>query len=146
MAPEFRYLRGYDAPYKPYLMDLEGYYDYIWPQYYNQGQDGIWSEELRVYLSQNDDAMKADFLYTLTNAIVTGTQDFLKIPANKLAIGLPASPEAAFNGYVKNPADVSRALDRLRTEGNPIRGLMTWSVNQDYANGYEFARRYGGMV
>ncbi len=146
MAPEFRYLRGHDASYLPYIQDLEGYYDIIWPQYYNQGADGIWSETLRTYLSQNDNALKADFLYTLTHAIVTGTQDFVKIPADKFAIGLPASPEAALNGYVENPEDIRKALARLEAEGNSIRGLMTWSVNHDMENGYQFEKWYSPMV
>jgi chitinase len=146
LAPEFNLLRGDAAPYRPYLEGLNGAYDLVFPQYYNQGGDGIWSEELNVYLSQNDNTRKAQFLYALTHALVTGTQDFLRIPPEKFAIGLPASPDAAFNGYVQNPADVQWALDRLAAEGNPIRGLMTWSVNQDFRNGYEFARRYGPMV
>ena len=146
MAPEFPDLRGYDAPYKPYLEDLAGYYDLIFPQYYNQGADGIWSDEHRLYLSQNDDENKGLFLLTLTRALVTGTQDFLKIPADKFAIGLPASPVAAMNGYVQNPDDVAWALAQLSAEGYPIRGLMTWSINHDAANGYAFANRYAPML
>ena len=146
MAPEFSDLRGHDARYKPYIEDLEGYYDLIFPQYYNQGEDGIWSERHRIFLSQNDDANKAWFLEELTRAIVTGTQDFMRIPADKFAIGLPASPDAALNGYVKNPADVAQALARLSEEGFDIRGLMTWSINHDAANQFEFARRYAPIV
>ncbi len=146
MAPEFHFLRGEDAPYKPYVLGLEGYYDIIFPQYYNQGEDGIWSEELNMFLSQNDNRHKAQFLYTLTHAIVTGTQDYIKIPADKFAIGLPASPESALNGYVENPEDVQWALDRLREEGNAIRGLMTWSINQDAVNGYQFLNWYSPMI
>ena len=146
MAPEFIDLRGEEAPYRPYVDDLEGYYNLIFPQYYNQGADGIWSHRLGKYLSQNDDEVKADFLYELTHAIVTGTEDFIKISHEKFAMGLPASPQAAKNGYVKNPEDVAWALDRLAREGNPIRGLMTWSINHDSANGYEFARRYAPML
>jgi len=100
LAPEFSDLRGNDAPYKPILMNLEGYYDLVYPQYYNQGADGIWSDEFNMYLSQNDNEHKAEFLYTLTHALVTGTSNFIKIPADKFAIGLPASTSAALNGYV----------------------------------------------
>jgi chitinase len=146
MAPEFNLLRGYAAPYKPFLQDLEGYYDLIFPQYYNQGADGIWSDEYHMFLSQNDNEHKAEFLYTLTNAIVTGTNDFLQIHADKFVIGLPASPLSAINGYVENPDDVRWALDRLEAEGHGIRGLMTWSINQDSVNGYEFVQRYAPMI
>ena len=146
MAPEFPYLRKPDGPYVPYIQKLEGYYDIIFPQYYNQGADGIWSYELNMWLSNNNDEYKAEFLYTLTNAIVTGTQNFIQIPADKFAIGLPASPSAAFNGYVINPGDVIDAFSRLDREGNCIRGLMTWSINQDAANGYRFASSYMPLV
>ena len=97
-------------------------------------------------MPQNSNELKAEFLYTLTHAIVTGTQDFIRIPADKFAIGLPASPAAAFDGYVENSDDVRDALDRLDAEGNRIRGLMTWSVNQDSVRGYQFASDYAPLV
>lgn len=146
MAPEFPNLRGADAPYRPYIQKLEGYYDLIFPQYYNQGSDGIWSYELNMFLPSDSNEHKAAFLYTLSNAIITGTQDYVQIPADKLAIGLPASPDAAFSGYVENPDDVQLALDRLDYEGNCIRGLMTWSINQDVNNGYGFVNSYAPIV
>jgi len=146
MSPEFVDLRGAEASYRSYITDLDGYYNLIFPQYYNQGEDGIWSDTLNKYLSQKDDNVKADFLYELTHAIVTGTNDFIKIPHEKFAIGLPASPDAAQNGYVKNPEDVEKALRHLASEGFAIRGLMTWSINHDFANGYEFAHRYAPML
>ncbi len=146
MAPEFIYLRGADALYRPYVQGLEGYYDLIFPQYYNQGDDGIWSDEYNMFLSQSDDEHKAEFLYTLTHAIVTGTQDYIKIPADKFAIGLPASPHAAINGYVQDPEDVQWALNRLAEEGLAIRGLMTWSINHDSVNEYRFMNDYAPIV
>ena len=72
MAPEFPYLRKPNGPYVPYVQGLEGYYDIIFPQYYNQGADGIWSEELHMWLQNNDNEHKAAFLYELTRAIITG--------------------------------------------------------------------------
>lgn len=41
MAPEFPYLHK-NGKYVPYLQALEGVYDFIAPQYYNQGGDGLW--------------------------------------------------------------------------------------------------------
>lgn len=43
MAPEFPYLRT-GGNYEPYIESLEGYYDFITPQYYNQGGDGVFDE------------------------------------------------------------------------------------------------------
>ncbi|KSR35580.1 chitinase [Pseudomonas aeruginosa] len=44
MAPEFPYLHK-NGKYVPYLQALEGVYDFIAPQYYNQGGDGLWVQE-----------------------------------------------------------------------------------------------------
>lgn len=131
MAPEFPYLRGSSHPdfYQPYIKSLEGYYDWINPQFYNQAGDGISSDT--GWIAQNDDSKKAEFLYALTNAIVTEAQSYIKIPADKFAIGIPANNDAAANGYVINSKDVQSALDKLKNEGNEIKGLMTWSVNWD---------------
>jgi chitinase len=142
MAPEFIFLHGENAAYRPYIDGLEGFYDLIYPQYYNQGDYGVWSERLGVYLPQNDDRVKSEFLYTLSNAIVTGTSGYIKIPADKFAIGLPATPDAAIDGYVKNPDDARKAVQRLAAENNAIRGFMTWSINHDSVANYAFAKAY----
>ncbi len=144
LTPEFPNMRGEDASYGPYLRGLEGYYDIVFPQYYNQGEDGVWYGG--EYLAQDDEANKAMFLYALTDAIIHGEQGYIPVPADRLAIGLPTTPDAAFNGYVQNPGDVEWALERLAFEGNPIRGLMGWSVNHDAGNQYFFARDYAPMV
>lgn len=69
MAPEFPYLHK-NGKYVPYLQALEGVYDFIAPQYYNQGGDGLWVQEANggkgAWIAQNNDAMKEDFLYYLT--------------------------------------------------------------------------------
>ena len=77
---------------------------------------------------------------------------FPPLRPDQVAIGLPASPSAAGSGYTA-PAAVQQALDYLYL-GKPFggsyvlahpggysrfRGLMTWSVNWDLANGNEFA-------
>lgn len=130
MAPEFPYLKVGDK-YAPYLAALDGYYDFIAPQYYNQGGDGVWVDELNAWLSQDNQEQKEDFLYYLTDSLVNGTRGFLRIPADKFAIGLPANNDAAATGYVADPGAAYRAFSRLAAAGNPIRGLMTWSVNWD---------------
>ncbi|KMY01300.1 chitinase [Pseudomonas syringae KCTC 12500] len=193
MAPEFPYLRASKklpvlkeiTTYFPFLKDfvkllesltsggaylayinaLEDIYDFIAPQYYNQGGDGIWVDELDLWVTQNNDAHKKEFLYYLTDSLIHGTRGFTKIPANRLAIGLPTNNDAAATGYVINPDDVKYALDKLQDDGNPIRGLMTWSVNWDNgiskgsdgdnrddgvskgrAYDWEFAKRYGYLT
>jgi chitinase len=72
----------------------------------------------------------------------------------RIAIGLPASISAA--GSYTAPTTVQQTLDYLikgRSFGgsytlrNPggyanFRGLMTWSINKDRVNNYQFARSH----
>ncbi|CCG86317.1 Chitinase [Erwinia piriflorinigrans CFBP 5888] len=152
MAPEFPYLRT-GSHYAAYISALEGYYDFIAPQFYNQGGDGLWIDETNEWLTQNNDNRKEDFLYYLTDSIINGTRGFIQIPNDKFAIGLPSNIDAAATGYVINPSDTLNALKRLEDGGQPVRGLMTWSVNWDAGfdkNGksydWEFIKRYGDMI
>jgi len=151
MAPEFPYLTN-GREYVAYINALEGYYDYIAPQFYNQGGDGVWVDGVG-WIAQNDDAQKEDFLYYLTESLVTGTRNFIKIPHDKFIIGLPTNNDAAATGYVIDPQDVKNVLARLEAAGLPIRGLMTWSVNWDAGStstgvpyNWEFIQRYGGLT
>lgn len=148
MAPEFPYLRT-GASYVPYITSLEGEYDFIAPQFYNQGTDGVWVEGFGN-LKQNDNAVKEDFLYFLTHSIVTGSRGFIHIPPEKFVIGLPSNNDAADNGYVADPQAVTQALLRLEQAQLAIKGLMTWSINWDNgrpksgeAYNWEFITRYG---
>ena len=156
MAPEFPYLTQVGL-YIPYLTALEGYYDFIAPQFYNQGGDGVWVQEVNngqgAWIAQNNDAMKEDFLYYLTESLVTGTRGFTAIPANKFVIGLPTNIDAAATGYVINPQDLDRAFSRLNRAGFPIKGLMTWSINWDNGKNkdgvsyhWEFIKRYAHLI
>ena len=65
MAPEFPYLTS-SGKYAPYINNLDSYYDFINPQYYNQGGDGFWDSDLNMWISQSNDEKKEDFLYGLT--------------------------------------------------------------------------------
>jgi chitinase len=156
MAPEFPYLTS-TGKYISYLQALEGYYDFIAPQFYNQGGDGVWVPEASngagAWIAQNNDALKEDFLYYLTESLVTGTRGFTRIPADKFVIGLPANNDAAATGYVIDKNVVGNVLKRLAIKGLPIKGLMTWSVNWDNGSSkdglpynWEFSRRYGPLI
>jgi chitinase len=71
------------------------------------------------------------------------------LSASQVGLGLPASPSAAGSGYV-SPSLVNSALDCLAARTNcgsfvpssahpGLRGVMTWSINWDASNGYNFA-------
>jgi chitinase len=93
------------------------------------------------------------------NVYAEGTENFITALActelegglspSQVGIGLPASTSAAGSGYV-SPSVVNDALDCLAARQNcgsfvppqswpQIRGVMTWSINWDASNGYNFA-------
>ncbi|RSM83561.1 chitinase [Kibdelosporangium aridum] len=68
---------------------------------------------------------------------------------DQVGLGLPASPSGAGGGY-QSPSNVNNALNCLARGTNcgtfkpsttwpGIRGAMTWSINWDASNGYQFA-------
>ncbi|WP_276556189.1 immunoglobulin-like domain-containing protein [Aeromonas piscicola] len=129
MAPEFPYLTA-NGLYTPYLRALEGYYDWINPQFYNQGGDGIWVDNIG-WIAQNNDALKEEFIYYMADSLINGTRGYYKIPHDKLVFGIPTNIDAAATGYVKNPQDLFDAFNKLKNQGQPLRGVMTWSINWD---------------
>ncbi|PHB48046.1 chitinase [Bacillus toyonensis] len=152
LAPVFPNLR-HGSKYLPYLKGLEGYYDLVCPQFYNQGGDGLWVEEIGAWVAANDDERKEDFLYYVMDALASGTRGYIKLPHDKLIMGLPANRDAAGTGYVIDPSAVLNAMERLKKSGNAIRGLAAWSINWDAGqdkNGqsysYEFIKRYKNIA
>lgn len=151
MAPEFPYLTQNGA-YIPYIRNLEGYYDWINPQFYNQGGDGIYIDGLG-WIAQNNDNLKEEFIYHIADALSNGTQGFYKIPHDKLVFGIPSSNDAAATGFVKEPQKLFNAFNRLKSQGQPLRGVMTWSINWDMGrdasgNAYNesFIKNYGPFI
>ncbi|QFI39231.1 DUF5011 domain-containing protein [Moritella marina ATCC 15381] len=151
MAPEFPYLTANGA-YTPYLTELDGYYDFINPQFYNQGGDGLWIEGVG-WIAQNNDALKEEFIYYIADSLINGTRNYHKIPHDKLVFGLPSNIDAAATGYIQDPQDLYKAFDRLKAQGQPLRGVMTWSVNWDMGtdaanNSYnqQFIKDYGNFI
>lgn len=151
MAPEFPYLTT-GGKYVPYIDNLEGYYDWINPQFYNQGGDGIWIDGVG-WIAQNNDALKEEFIYYISDSLINGTRGFHKIPHSKLVFGIPSSIDAAATGFIQDPQDLYSAFDRLTTQGQPLRGVMTWSINWDMGTNSagqeyneQFIKDYGPFV
>ena len=161
MAPETAFVQGgystyagaYGA-YLPVIYALRGQMDYIHVQHYNSGcmlgLDG------RCYSQGTPDFHVAMAEMLLQGFPVAGNPtSFPALRADQVAIGLPAAPAAAGGGYT-TPANVHKALDYLikgvpfggnytliNSGGYPdFRGLMTWSINWDIANGYEFSNSH----
>lgn len=100
----------------------------------------------------------ADFHIAMTDMLLTGfpvagdqSKFFPALRPEQVAIGLPASTQAG-NGHT-SPAEVNKALDCLTkktscgsyaTHGTwpALRGLMTWSINWDRFNQFEFSKNF----
>ncbi|WP_454060311.1 glycosyl hydrolase family 18 protein [Elizabethkingia ursingii] len=150
ISPEFPYLRE-SGKYVPYVRNLEGYYDFIAPQFYNQFNDGVLGDEGQ-WLTQNDDTKKEDFLFHLTKSIVTG-KGYIKIPHDKFIMGVPCNIDAANSGYITNYMTIRDVFNKLEMEKISIRGLGAWSVNWDNGKSkdgekynWRFASDYGYLT
>ncbi|WP_018568030.1 chitinase [Streptomyces sp. PsTaAH-124] len=100
----------------------------------------------------------ADFHIAMTDMLLTGFpvagdtgNMFPALRPDQIGIGMPASTQAG-NGYVA-PAEVTKTLDCLTKKTNcgsyathgtwpALRGLMTWSINWDRFNGYQFQKNF----
>jgi len=106
-------------------------------QYYNSGT--MLGYDGKVYAEGTVDFLTALAAIQLENGL----------RPDQVGLGLPASTSAAGGGYV-SPSIVNQALGCLANGSNPgsfkpphtyptIRGAMTWSINWDASNGYNFA-------
>lgn len=159
MAPELIYLQGalsrwqtdnaHGGAWLPVLQALRDSVDLLMPQFYNAGgaTGGVIAIDGRIYYDTGD----PDFVTSQTETILRGFTlldgrgTFPGFPAAKFVVGVPANGcNAAGTGYLK-PDSLSIALRSLRGEiPSPanasytlrgtypdLRGVMTWSINED---------------
>jgi chitinase len=105
----------------------------------------------------------ADFHIAMTDLLLAGfpvagntANMFPALRPDQVAIGAPATVNAG-NGYVA-PAALQQAVGCLAKGTNcggytlrggahsDLRGLMTWSINWDHFNGYEFQNQNGAYI
>jgi len=137
LAPQTVDTQSSGDDYFELALDIKSILTMINTQYYNSGTmngcDG------NVYAEGTENFMTALACTELEGGLS---------PA-QIGLGLPASPSAAGSGYV-SPSLVNDALDCLAAQANcgsfvppaaypAIRGVMTWSINWDASNGYNFA-------
>lgn len=91
------------------------------PQFYNQGGDGIYIDGIG-WIAQNNDALKEEFIYYIADSLSNGSRGFYKIPHDKLVFGIPTNIDAAATGYVQEPQKLYNAFNRLKSQGQPLRG------------------------
>jgi len=171
MAPEIAYVQGgYSAfagawgGYLPIIYGLRNELTYIHVQHYNAG--GATGLDGNYYTQGT-----ADFQVAMAEMLLKGfpiannpNNMFPALPQSKVMIGLPANGPAAPSGGYISPTEMIKALNYLikgtsfggkyvlrTSSGYPgFRGLMTWSINWDAYNKFEFSTSYrayfGGSV
>jgi chitinase len=137
LAPQTVDTQSTGDDYFALALDIKSILTMINTQYYNSGSmngcDG------NVYSEGTENFMTALACTELQGGL----------SASQVGLGLPASSSAAGSGYV-SPSLVNNALDCLAARANcgsfvpssaypGIRGAMTWSINWDASNGYNFA-------
>ena len=161
MAPETAYVQGGQSAYGgvwgaylPIIDALRDSIDILQTQLYNSGS--MYGIDRNIYIQET-----ADFIVAMCEAVIYGFKTngghFAGLPANKIAVGLPACPKAAGHGYTL-PVHVRNAIKYLmgsgakpglytleKNGGYPdLLGMMTWSINWDAvstcAESYEYAQ------
>ena len=137
LAPQTVDTQSTGSDYFQLALDIKSILTMINTQYYNSGTmngcDG------NVYSEGTENFMTALACTELEGGL----------SASQVGLGLPASSSAAGSGYV-SPSVVNDAVDCLAARANcgsfvpssaypGIRGAMTWSINWDASNGYNFA-------
>ncbi len=159
MAPEVNYVQGgygyYGGTwggYLPIIYGLRNELTMLHVQHYNTGSIG--ATDGRQY-SQGT----MDFQVAMTDMLLTGfnlggdvSKPFPALRADQVGFGLPATTSAAGGGYL-SIAETQKALDCLMKLQNcgvykpakaqpDLRGVMTWSINWDSKQNYDFAKKH----
>ncbi|MER5767424.1 glycoside hydrolase family 18 protein [Streptomyces sp. NPDC001985] len=137
--------------YLPVIHALRDDLSLLHVQHYNSGPIMGLDNQYHTMGSADFHIAMADMM--LTGFPVAGNQSrvFPPLRPEQVAIGLPASTQAA--GGHTAPAEVNKALDCLTKKTNcgsyqthgtwpALRGLMTWSINWDRYNQWQFSRNF----
>jgi chitinase len=139
MAPETLFMLNAQSTYLDLAVRVKDILTMVNTQYYNSGS----------MLDCNGATVQPGTVDFMTGMICTAIQAGLR--PDQLGVGLPATPAAAGSGYV-DPSVVNNALNCLAKGTNcgsfrppagnwpTIRGAMTWSINYDATNNYNWAK------
>lgn len=138
LAPQTIDMQSTGAAYFSLALSIKDILTVVHTQYYNSGSM-LGCDQSQAYAQGTVNFMTALACIQLQS----------QLRPDQVALGLPASSQAAGGGY-QAPANVNAALDCLARGTNcgsfrppatwpSIRGAMTWSINWDASNGYQFA-------
>ena len=166
---------SYDSPgftsrggYIPVIHALRDITTFVMTQDYNTGS--VFGLDNNIYENgaASSDSQRSDFHVAMSEMLLRGfpvhrdpARFFPALREDQVVIGLPAAPQAAGSGFtpvipVQNAVRylVQRVSypGRLYTLQKPtgaypnFRGLMTWSVNWDAANNFDFSTRHRSFL
>jgi chitinase len=138
MAPQTIDMQSTGSSYFRLALDIKDILTIVHTQYYNSGTM-LGCDQMQAYGQGT-----VNFLTALSCIQLQS-----ELRPDQVALGLPATTQAAGGGYV-NPSVVNDALSCLAAGTRcgsfvpparwpDIRGAMTWSINWDASNGYAFA-------
>ncbi|ALD66302.1 glycosyl hydrolase family 18 protein [Spiroplasma cantharicola] len=148
MAPEMPYLKNNTeasgGSYIPFLKQLDKYYNWINPQFYNGWAFGPFvdaeeKERLNLstsYISNDEVSLRAEFYYLMTKYLTTKyspQNDFYLIDPDRFVLGASTN-EPAGRGAATEDA-IKRSYKLLSEDGIYTKGLMTWAINYDAYEG-----------
>ncbi len=139
MAPQTIDMQSTGASYFQLALDIQDILTVVHTQFYNSGSM-LGCDQQFAYSQGTVNFITALACIQLENGL----------RPDQVAVGLPAGPGAAGGGIVA-PSVVNNALDCLARRTNcgsfvpprsypAIRGAMTWSINWDAANNWNFSR------
>jgi chitinase len=102
--------------------------DYIQPQFYNNG-----------YISGvpgSAEFIVSNYLGWMNKLSSYQIPDFEGVPANKLIMGLLASPSAGRSEFYAPAAEIEKAVNELDKMNINIGGIMFWDSHWDEQNSY----------
>ncbi len=123
--------------YLPIINSIPEDIDLVQLQEYNSGS-------MPALDGKNYPEGNAAFIENITPVVISkwqlGSITYQGLPASKVIVGLPATKNnaAPAGGFVPFE-QVKSAMQSLRQQFPGVRGLMTWDINYDAANDYQFA-------
>jgi chitinase len=158
MAPEHPYVQGGFAAYSgiwgaylPIIDGLRQELDLIHVQYYNNG--ALYSPYSQNGLAEGSVDMLVGASLMLIEGFRTNNNTgvvFNGLRPDQVAFGLPSGPSSANSGQASSAtiANALNCLTRLQSCGTirpqqaypTFRGVMTWSINWDRRDGFNFSR------
>ena len=147
MAPETYYMHkadGLTGAYYRLAMEIKDILTICYPQFYNAGSDIGYDDYYARYPSQS-------FITSLATMYIENG-----LRPDQMALGLPATPNAAGSGYQTIEALIPvvesmvfrQALDGFipPREYKTLRGVMTWSINWDATQNYAWSKAMSELM